>query len=98
MDTLSFIADQTSTHDRANSIGLAVTDDPTEYAYKRGQAIGVVSIYKLVNGKSVFGVAEEGRKIDIGSIIIDDAQSLILVDYFDDCFKNKIHFTVGLFK
>ena len=63
--------------DRANSIDLAVTDDPTEYAFKRGQAIGVVSIYKLVNGKSVFGVAEEGRKIDIGSIIIDDAHACL---------------------
>lgn len=44
--------------DKANLIGLAVTDNPTDYAFRRGQVIGVISIYKLVNGKSVFGVAE----------------------------------------
>ena len=63
--------------DKANLIGLTVTDSPTDYAFRRGQAIGVVSIYKLVNGKSVFGVAEEGRKINIGSIIIDDAHACL---------------------
>lgn len=63
--------------DKANLIGLTVTDNPGDYAFRRGQAIGVVSIYKVVNGKSVFGVTEEGSKININSVIIDDAHACL---------------------
>jgi hypothetical protein len=43
---------------------------------------------KLVNGKSVFGVGDEGRKIEIGSILIDDAHACL--DKVEDQFMLKI--------
>ncbi|MCK4252157.1 DEAD/DEAH box helicase, partial [candidate division WOR-3 bacterium] len=40
-------------------------------------SICVINIYKLINGKSVFGVGNEGIKIDIISIIVDDAHACL---------------------
>ena len=61
----------------AARLGLATTEDPRSSQYLMGQSILVINIHKLINGKSVFGVAEEGSKIDIGSIIIDDAHACL---------------------
>jgi hypothetical protein len=65
------------------------------------------NIFKLVNGKSVFGVGDQGIKISIGSIIIDDAhacldtveeQFMLSIDGQHDaykkiytCFKESLH-------
>ena len=59
----------------ANSLGVAVTTDANSIKFRRGKEILVCNIHKLVNGKSVFGVDE--RKIEIGTIIIDDAHACI---------------------
>ena len=59
----------------AKSLGIAVTTDTNSTNFKRGKEILVCNIHKLVNGKSVFGVDE--RKIEIGTIIIDDAHACI---------------------
>ena len=59
----------------ANLLGVAVTTDPNAINFRRGKEILVCNIHKLVNGKSVFGINE--RKIEIGTIIIDDAHACI---------------------
>ncbi|HQI37861.1 MAG TPA: DEAD/DEAH box helicase family protein [Spirochaetota bacterium] len=61
----------------ATQLGLEVTDDPHSARFKKSKSILVTSIYRLINGKSVFGVGDEGIKIEIGSIIIDDAHACI---------------------
>jgi hypothetical protein len=57
----------------AVDLGIDYTQDPRTPAFLRGRSILLANIHKLVNGKSVFGVAEEGVKIEIGSLVIDDA-------------------------
>lgn len=59
------------------ALGLEMTDDPRSPRYQRGKAILVINIHKLINGLSVFGVGDEGIKIPIGSIIIDDAHACL---------------------
>ena len=59
----------------AEALGIAVTDDPRNSAYLAGESICVVNIYKLFNGKSVFGVG--ASKIAIGTVVIDDAHACV---------------------
>jgi hypothetical protein len=61
----------------ANDLGLEVTQDEDDPRFRRGQAILVINIFKLINGKSVFGVGAEGTKIKIGSIVIDDVHACL---------------------
>ena len=91
----------------ANDIGIEVTEDTNSSRFLSGKAILVINIYKLVNGKSVFGVGDEGIKLPIGSMIIDDAhaclstvedQFMLKIDGTDaayeeiyNCFKESLH-------
>ncbi len=59
----------------ATALGIAVTDDPRDADYAAGEKICVVNVYKLFNGKSVFGVG--AGRIPIGTIIIDDAHACV---------------------
>jgi len=59
----------------AKSLGIAVTTDADSINFRRGKEILVCNIHKLVNGKSVFGIDE--TKIEVGTIIIDDAHACI---------------------
>lgn len=59
----------------ARELGIKVTDDPKRREYMSGEAILVCNVYKIVNGRSVFGVNH--KKIDIGSIIFDDAHACL---------------------
>lgn len=61
----------------AKDLGIAATDDPRAIEVLKGQAICVINIYKLVNGKSIFGVGQEGAKIKIANILIDDAHACL---------------------
>lgn len=63
----------------AKSLGLEVTDDPDSLRFIRGKAILVTNIHKIVNGKSIFGVGDEGAKIKIGSLLVDDAHACLAV-------------------
>lgn len=55
----------------AKDLGIEVTKEADSYRFLSGKAILIINIYKLVNGKSVFGIGDEGIKINIGSIIFD---------------------------
>lgn len=59
----------------AKELGIEVTGDPRDADYAAGEKICVVNVYKLFNGKSVFGVGT-GR-IDIGTVVIDDAHACV---------------------
>ncbi|MCK4250373.1 DEAD/DEAH box helicase family protein, partial [candidate division WOR-3 bacterium] len=61
----------------ASDLGIKTTEDPRDISYLKGESICVINIYKLINGKSVFGVGNEGIKIDIISIIVDDAHACL---------------------
>ena len=61
----------------ANCLGIDTTDDPRNPAYSAGEAICVVNIYKLFNGRSVFGVGTS--KINIGTVVIDDAHACVSI-------------------
>ncbi len=72
----------------ASDLGIKTTDDPADPSYIKGDSICVINIYKLINGKSVFGVGDEGVKIEIGSIVIDDAHACL--SSMEDQFTLKI--------
>ena len=59
----------------AKLLGIAVTMDTNSTNFRKGKEILICNIHKLVNGKSVFGIDES--KIEIGTIIIDDAHACI---------------------
>jgi hypothetical protein len=61
----------------AKSLGIAVTEDEQDPAFVSGDAILVINIWKLVNGRSVFGVGRGGVRIAIGSLVIDDAHACV---------------------
>jgi tetratricopeptide (TPR) repeat protein len=62
----------------AKLLGISTTRDHEGLDYLMGNAILIINIYKLINGKSIFGMRDGFRKnIDIGSIVIDDVHSAI---------------------
>lgn len=80
--------------EEANSLGLEVTDNPKDLGFLRGDSILIINIYRLINGKSVFGV--ENALIDIGSIIIDDAHACL--DIAENQFSISIPSDTDLYK
>ena len=58
-----------------NDLGLELTDDPSDPSYLSCEKICVANVYKVFNGKSVFGVNEQ--RLKIGSVVVDDAHSCI---------------------
>lgn len=62
----------------AKSLGIETTREPDSLDYKMGKAILIINIYKLINGKSIFGMRDGFRRnVDIGSVLIDDVHSAI---------------------
>lgn len=59
----------------ATALGIEVTDDPRDAAYAAGEKICIINVYRLFNGKSIFGVGVSN--IDIGAVIIDDAHACV---------------------
>lgn len=78
----------------AEALGLDVTDDPRDADYQAGEKICVVNVYKLFNGKSVFGIG--ASKINIGTVVIDDAHAC--VSTITDQFRIKLSNTDDAYK
>lgn len=78
----------------ATALGLVVTENPDDPEYQAGEKICVVNVYKLFNGKSVFGV--NTCNIDIGTIVIDDAHAC--VSTLTDQFRIKLNHTKDSYK
>jgi hypothetical protein len=60
----------------AAALGIKVTTDVDSTSYLRGEAIGIVNAYKLVNGRSVFS-ANRTSPVPIGAVVIDDAHAAL---------------------
>lgn len=74
--------------DAANELGIEVASDVDDPRFLSGKAILVINVYKLINGKSVFGVGDEGIKQSISSLVIDDAHACL--ETIEDQFTIKI--------
>ncbi|MBT2534320.1 hypothetical protein J7E83_19745 [Arthrobacter sp. ISL-48] len=64
----------------AESLGLAVSDSPDDERFLAAEAILVVSIGVLINGKTRFGMegSTSGRQpVAVGSVVIDDAHAAV---------------------
>ena len=61
----------------ADALGIEATDNADDPRVRAGSAIYVTNIFKLFNGKSIFGVGRRGVKLKIGAIIIDDAHACL---------------------
>lgn len=61
----------------AAKLGIPTVTDPEDPRYIGGEAIGVININKLVNGRSVFSRAIRQRPIPIGAVVIDDAHAAV---------------------
>ncbi len=72
----------------AENLGIEITEDVNSPLFLSGKAILVVNIHKLVNGLSVFGVGDEGARIKIGSLIVDDAHACL--DTIEDQFTLSV--------
>lgn len=64
--------------EEANNIGIKVTKDENDADFKRREAILIINIKKLINGKSIFGMRQINN-INIGSIIIDDVHACLSI-------------------
>lgn len=61
----------------ATALGIEATDEADDPRIRGGSAIYVTNVFKLFNGKSIFGVGRTGTKLPIGAIIIDDAHACL---------------------
>ncbi len=61
----------------ADQLGIPVVREHSSLEFKRGQAILVIPVHTLINGKSAFGVAQDGVRIRIGSLLIDDVHACV---------------------
>ncbi|WP_292496530.1 DEAD/DEAH box helicase, partial [Methylobacterium sp.] len=84
--------------EEAKALGIEVTDDPRDAAYASGQKICVINIFKLFNGKSVFGVGS--AKISIGAVVVDDVHACLatISDQFRITLPNTHEAYIAVFK
>ncbi len=61
----------------AGQLGVPVVREYSSLEFKRTEAILVIPVHTLINGKSAFGVGQEGIKMRIGSLLIDDAHACL---------------------
>ena len=63
----------------AGALGIRVTTEVGDPGFRRSESILVVTMTKLINGRSQFGVrgGTNQRRVPIGSIVIDDAHASI---------------------
>lgn len=63
----------------ADQLGISWTDDPRDAAFRQGEAVLIVTVHTMYNGKSKFGVrgVSASRPLNVGTIVIDDAHACI---------------------
>ena len=80
----------------AGALGVPVTENIDDAGFLSGDKILVINIWKLINGKSAFGISQEGVKIRIGSIVVDDAHACLVT--VADQFKIRLPSTHESYK
>ncbi|TDC35541.1 DEAD/DEAH box helicase [Kribbella albertanoniae] len=63
--------------DEANALGIPVTTDPRGADFISGLAILVCTFEKVVNGRSIFGLAGDSNARRIGTVVVDDAHAAL---------------------
>lgn len=61
----------------ANALGLSATINPRSHEFISGNAILICTFERVVNGRTVFGLAGDPYARTIGTIVIDDAHSAL---------------------
>lgn len=61
----------------ANRLGISITDNPRSSEFEAGLSILVTTFAKVVNGRSVFGLAGDPYASRIGTIVVDDAHAAL---------------------
>ncbi|MFA3776817.1 DEAD/DEAH box helicase family protein [Bacillus safensis] len=61
----------------AHDLGIKVTKDPKDIDFETGDAILVINIHRILNGRSTFGVNEIQKHI--GCLVVDDAHACIKI-------------------
>lgn len=61
----------------AAALGIAWTEDPRDQAFRQGDAVLVCTAHAMYNGRTKFGLQGQGKPIDVGTIIVDDAHACI---------------------
>lgn len=61
----------------AEKLGLTVTTDTRNTAFRAGNAILVCTFDKVVNGRSTFGLADSPYSTPLGTVIVDDAHAAL---------------------
>ncbi len=61
-------------------VPFEMVDDPECRACRAGEAIAVVNIHKLINGRSVFGGPDStrARPLRIDTVVVDDAHAALV--------------------
>lgn len=70
-----YLADQVLAE--ATALGIEAVADPRDARFRSGRAICVVNVFKLINGRSVFGAPGNSSDIPIGSLLVDDAHACV---------------------
>ncbi|WP_227496924.1 DEAD/DEAH box helicase family protein [Planctomonas psychrotolerans] len=68
---------QTQVIAEAERIGIATTTNVDGAAYLRSEAIGVVNVHELVNGRTKFSAKRSAKRAPIGAVVIDDAHAAL---------------------
>lgn len=63
--------------DEAHRLGLRVTTDARGTDFRSGTAILVCTFEKVVNGRTVFGLAGDPNARTIGTLVVDDAHAAL---------------------
>lgn len=61
----------------AHDLGIKVTKDPKDVDFETGEAILVINIHRILNGRSTFGVNEIQK--NIGCLVVDDAHACMKI-------------------
>ncbi|MFD7311017.1 DEAD/DEAH box helicase [Promicromonospora sp. NPDC059942] len=61
----------------AEALGLAVTTDAKSLEFRAGNKILVATFDKVVNGRTIFGLAGSADPLVLGTVIVDDAHAAI---------------------
>lgn len=70
----------TQVQDEAERLGITTVGDPDHPRYLSGEAIAVINVAKLVNGRSVFASGRPTRPpAPIGAVVIDDAHAALVI-------------------
>lgn len=80
----SFLVEQVLAE--AKALGISATNNEKDPEFIAGRSILVANVFKLINGRSVFGIGE--TKIPIGCVVIDDAHACLGVVHDQFCIKS----------